>query len=216
VAAAPRASLVEQALIGALAKRYSADPTADRAPLDAAYASAMREVWTTYPRDADVGTLCAEALMDLHPWDLWTHEGKPKEYTPEIVETLERVLGDGAGAARANHFYIHTVEASARDPSAGRLGRPPAPARAGRRAPRAHAGAHLHPRRALRGRVEGERGRDEGRPRLPRAVARTGVLPDLHGAQPTVPRVHRDDGGTVRRGARGRADDARGDAGGVR
>jgi tetratricopeptide (TPR) repeat protein len=125
VAAAPGTSPVEQALIGALAKRYSPDPKADRAPLDQAYADAMRAVWKAYPQDADVGTLCAEALMDLHPWDLWTHEGQPKEYTPEIVETLEKVLAMAPDQPGANHFYIHTVEASARPeravPAADRL-----------------------------------------------------------------------------------------------
>ena len=125
VAAAPGGTPVEQALIGALAKRYSADPKADRAPLDQAYADAMRAVWKTYPNDPDVGTLCAESLMDLHPWDLWTHDGKPKEYTPEIVETLEKVLAMAPEQPGANHFYIHTVEASSRPergvPSADRL-----------------------------------------------------------------------------------------------
>ena len=37
-----RASAREQAYIEALAKRYTADPAAERAPLDAAYAAAMR------------------------------------------------------------------------------------------------------------------------------------------------------------------------------
>jgi len=78
VAAAPGAAPVEQALIGALARRYAADPKAERAPLDQAYAAAMREVWKSYPKDADVGALFAESLMDLHPWDLWTHDGKAK------------------------------------------------------------------------------------------------------------------------------------------
>jgi len=125
VAAAPGASPVEQALIGAIAQRYSADPLAARGPLDEAYADAMRAVWKAYPSDPDVGTLCAEALMDLHPWDLWTHDGKPKEYTPEIVETLEKVLAMAPEQPGANHFYIHTVEASARPdrgvPAADRL-----------------------------------------------------------------------------------------------
>lgn len=114
VAAASNASPVEQALIGALARRYAADPAADRAPLDRAYAEAMRDVWKAHPRDADVGALFAESLMDLHPWDLWTHDGEAKEDTPEIVETLETVLAMAPDHPGANHFYIHTVEASPR------------------------------------------------------------------------------------------------------
>ena len=42
VRAAPEASEVERALIGALAKRYSPNLAAERAPLDRAYAEAMR------------------------------------------------------------------------------------------------------------------------------------------------------------------------------
>jgi len=125
VAAAPSASPVEQALIGALALRYSADPAADRAPLDRAYAAAMREAWNAHREDADVGALFAESLMDLHPWDLWTHDGEAKEDTPEIVETLEAVLAMAPDHPGANHFYIHAVEASPRPergvPAADRL-----------------------------------------------------------------------------------------------
>ncbi|MFN0006406.1 MAG: hypothetical protein ACKVXR_00750 [Planctomycetota bacterium] len=113
-AASPNASPVEQALIGALARRYAADPAADRAPLDRAYAAAMREAWKAHRRDADVGALFAESLMDLHPWDLWTHDGEAKEDTPEIVETLEAVLAMAPEHPGANHFYIHAVEASPR------------------------------------------------------------------------------------------------------
>ena len=40
----------ERAYIEALAKRYTADPTAERAPLDRAYADAMRDVVKTLPR----------------------------------------------------------------------------------------------------------------------------------------------------------------------
>jgi tetratricopeptide (TPR) repeat protein len=50
---------VEQDLIGALRSRYpSADP-ADRGPLDAAFADAMREVHREHKDDADVAALTA-------------------------------------------------------------------------------------------------------------------------------------------------------------
>src|SRR5262249_46811897 len=55
----------EQALIAALEKRYSADPKADRAKLDAAYAAAMAEAAKRFPDDADIQVLTAEAMMDL-------------------------------------------------------------------------------------------------------------------------------------------------------
>ena len=67
---------MEQALIEALASRYAQPQPEDRKPLDQAYADAMREVWRAYPNDADVGTLFAESLIDLHPWDLWTLDGQ--------------------------------------------------------------------------------------------------------------------------------------------
>ena len=73
-------SPVEQALIGALGKRYSGpvalDPS-NEAPLLAAYADAMREVAKRFPRDFDVQTLFAESLMNLNAWKLWSRDGKP-------------------------------------------------------------------------------------------------------------------------------------------
>ena len=65
------ASPREQALIAALAARYVDDPKADRAPLDAAYAVAMRKAATQFPDDNEVVVLYAEALMDVSPWDYW-------------------------------------------------------------------------------------------------------------------------------------------------
>jgi hypothetical protein len=69
------ASEKEQALIAALAARYSAEPTAERAALDLAYADAMREVAARFPDDLDIATLYAESLMDLSPWDYWADGG---------------------------------------------------------------------------------------------------------------------------------------------
>ena len=108
---APQASPLEQALIGALCARYANPQPEDRSPLDQAYSEAMGEVWRNYPRNADVGALYAESLMDLHPWDLWT-EGKPQPWTPPILQTLERVLEINPNHPGANHYYVHAVEAS--------------------------------------------------------------------------------------------------------
>jgi len=49
-----KAGTRDRALIDALAKRYSADPKADRATLDAAYADAMKEVAARFPADDTV------------------------------------------------------------------------------------------------------------------------------------------------------------------
>jgi tetratricopeptide (TPR) repeat protein len=114
-----KASAEERALIEALGARY-ADPAKgklpltpeERAPLDKAYADAMAKVHDQFPRDVDLATLYVESLMDTHPWDLWNHDGTPKEWTPRIVSTLESVLAASPDHPGANHLYVHAVEAS--------------------------------------------------------------------------------------------------------
>jgi tetratricopeptide (TPR) repeat protein len=106
------ATPVEQALIAALSQRYAETPPTDRKGLDEAYARAMREVWKTHRQDMDVGTLFAEAMMDLRPWDLWTRDGKPQPGTEEIVATLEEVQRYSPNHPGALHLYIHAVEGS--------------------------------------------------------------------------------------------------------
>lgn len=108
----------ERALINALATRYTIEPPEDRYPLDVKYSEEMKKVFEAYPGDTDVGTLYAEAQMNLHPWDLYDKTGKPKEWTPEIVAALDQVLEIDPKHPGANHFYIHAVEASA-DPGQG-------------------------------------------------------------------------------------------------
>lgn len=105
----------ELAYVAALAKRYSAEPDADRAKLDREYADAMRALAKRFPEDLDAQTLAAEAVMDLSPWDYWSKTGEPKETTDEIITRLESVLHRDPNHPGANHFYIHAVEAS-RDP----------------------------------------------------------------------------------------------------
>ena len=115
LAHAGRVKPVERALIEALATRYSdpppAEPRAHRA-LDEAYATAMRRVAGRFPNDLDVQALFAEALMNLRPWDLWSKDGEPRPETPEIIAALERVLARDPRHPGANHYYIHTLEAS--------------------------------------------------------------------------------------------------------
>jgi len=109
------ATPVERALIQAVARRYSDPPPAtpeDQAALDLAYADAMRAVAKSHPNDVDVAYLAAEALLNLHPWDLYTTGGEPKEWTPEIVALLEGALAKAPDHAGLCHLYIHAVEAS--------------------------------------------------------------------------------------------------------
>ena len=109
---APQASESERAYIEALSKRYDRVPGSFRAAHDSAYADAMRGVMKRLPDDLDAAALCAEALMDLRPWDLWTIDGKPQPGTTEIVSILERVLQRNPDHVGALHYYIHAVEAS--------------------------------------------------------------------------------------------------------
>jgi tetratricopeptide (TPR) repeat protein len=103
----------EKLLIKAVASRYTKEAPADRTPLDKAYAETMKKVTLQFPADADVVSLYAEALMDLHPWDYWLKEGTAQPWTAEILTTIEKVLTMNPQHPGANHFYIHAYEASA-------------------------------------------------------------------------------------------------------
>src|ERR1700757_2763886 len=106
------ASPSEQAYIQAMAKRFPADPKADRRKAAEDYRDAMREVVKNFPDDLDAATLFAESGMNLHPWGLWHVDGTPEEGTEEIVATLESVLKRDPDHMGAIHYYIHSVEAS--------------------------------------------------------------------------------------------------------
>src|SRR6476646_975193 len=109
------ASEKEQALIAALATRYSADPQVERAALDKAWADALGEVARRFPDDAEIAVLHAEALMDTQPWDYWTDGGRQaKGRADEIVAELERAMARNPDHPGAIHLYIHAVEASDR------------------------------------------------------------------------------------------------------
>ena len=106
------ASPENKALIHALKKRYSAIELNDQIILDQEYAKQMESVWRDHPENADIGALYASALMYLQFSDYWTQSGEPKGRTSEIVGVLEKVLDRHPTHTGANHYYIHTVEAS--------------------------------------------------------------------------------------------------------
>jgi tetratricopeptide (TPR) repeat protein len=112
---APQTTPVEQALIAALGKRYRGpqplDPS-NSGPMLTAHADALRGVAKRFPDDLDVQVLFAEAMMDINAWKLWTVDGKPAPGTLEIQATLERVLAKSPAHPGANHYYVHTMEAS--------------------------------------------------------------------------------------------------------
>ncbi|MEH1944963.1 MAG: hypothetical protein V7L01_32760 [Nostoc sp.] len=112
LALSTQASAEERDYITALAKRYSQNPDADLYQLAVDYTKAMATLVKRYPDDLDAATLYAESLMDLHPWQHWTKDGKPQPDTEEIVAILESVLKRNPNHAGANHYYIHAVEAS--------------------------------------------------------------------------------------------------------
>ncbi|MEH2001458.1 MAG: hypothetical protein V7L00_22395 [Nostoc sp.] len=112
LALSTQASAQERDYITALAKRYSQNLDADLYQLALFYAKAMATLVKRYPDDLDAATLYAESLMDLHPWQHWTKDGKPQPDTEEIVAILESVLKRNPNHTGANHYYIHAVEAS--------------------------------------------------------------------------------------------------------
>lgn len=102
----------EQALIRAIARRYPPEPVDGRSEYDEAYIEAMRQAHRQFPDDDDIAAMLAEAIMDAHPWDLWSFEGDPRPWTPEILEILEGILKRNPNHVAAIHLYIHATEAS--------------------------------------------------------------------------------------------------------
>lgn len=127
-----KASPVERAMIDAVALRYTADPKADRAPLDLAYADAMLAAAQRFPGNDDLALLAAEAVMDTTPWVYWEADKvTPKGRIGDAVRLVETVLARSPDHPQASHLYIHLME-NGGDPRkaeayADRLARPLAP-----------------------------------------------------------------------------------------
>lgn len=123
--AADKASPKEQALIKALALRYSDDMGKDITELNMAYMEAMAEVVKRFPEDADVQTLYAAAIMNTMPWNYWNNDGSPAPNTLKGKAALEKAVEINSDHPGAHHYYIHMVELPQPDlavPSADRLG----------------------------------------------------------------------------------------------
>lgn len=125
------ATPVEKALIGAMLRRYSADPKADRATLDAAFADAMLAVSAAHPDSDAAALLAAEAAMDMRPWDYWQADKSPYPRIGDAVRLVETVLARNPRHPQASHLYIHLME-NGPDPkkaeaAADRLATPLAP-----------------------------------------------------------------------------------------
>ena len=101
----------EQALVKALDQRYPPDLDTDPQPYYLAFAQAMREVKQAYPDDVTILLITAEALMNLHPWDLWEKDGRAKPWTSEILALAEEALQLSPNHPQGLHIYIHAYEA---------------------------------------------------------------------------------------------------------
>jgi len=112
---------LEQELIQALGQKFPNNPSATIKILEQAeihYAVKMRAVLKNFPRNLDVITLTAEALMNLHRWQLWdikTGLHTLGAHTDEVCQILEH----GLALSKKNHpgilhLYIHAVEMSPR------------------------------------------------------------------------------------------------------
>jgi tetratricopeptide (TPR) repeat protein len=107
-----KVSQVEKDFIDALALRYDGQAHDIRDSLNFAYAAAMQLIVKTYPDDAEVQTLCADAIMNTMPWDYWNKDGSAKTPTAEAKLILENALRKFPKHPGAHHLYIHLVEAS--------------------------------------------------------------------------------------------------------
>ena len=108
-----RATPVEMALADAMAARYLPEHgLAGRKSLDTAFVNAMAAVYARQPRNAQVATLYADALMLLEPrrgvWPL----SKPS--VARIHGVLEGVLARDVAHPGACHLYIHATETTPR------------------------------------------------------------------------------------------------------
>lgn len=115
---ARNATALEKALIHAIQRRFpDAQPPADPAAVNAAYAAAMGPVYREFGDDLDVAALYADALMNLTPWGLWDlFTGKPVPDAPtlQVKSVLERALAQEKADLHPGllHLYIHYIEMS--------------------------------------------------------------------------------------------------------
>jgi tetratricopeptide (TPR) repeat protein len=116
---------LERAYVEAMARRYSADPKADPAALDAAYRDAMRDLVARWPDDIDAALLYAESLLAMHPSQEWWHDGAPSPETGVALGVIETLLRRAPEHPGVNRDAILALEASPYPeralPSAGRL-----------------------------------------------------------------------------------------------
>jgi tetratricopeptide (TPR) repeat protein len=118
---AKRATPRMRELVAALAVRHPRGRPLD----EAAYAERMRVLARRHADDADVLFLAGEALLNLHPYDWWERDGRPKPWTPEIEALLRAAIARDPQHPGAHHYAVHLYESSTTPekgvPSADRL-----------------------------------------------------------------------------------------------
>lgn len=145
---AAQTSPLEQALIQALAVRYgsagrdvqqgaaaraeamcsSRAPDREVDPLELAYAQAMNDVAARFPRDPDVVTLYADAVMVTSSWQWWDPKtGAPSGAMGDVVDRLHAAQAEFPWHTGLAHFLVHAAEQSPRperaEAAADRLGK---------------------------------------------------------------------------------------------
>ncbi|TMM55938.1 hypothetical protein FEE95_14940 [Maribacter algarum] len=107
---AAKSSPKEEALIKALAARYSEDLNADVSELNLAYMHAMAKVVKKYPKDANIQILYAASVMNTVPWNYWDTDGNPSPNIKEAKAALETAMALEPENPGGHHYYIHMVE----------------------------------------------------------------------------------------------------------
>ena len=109
---AANGSQLEQDLINATFVLYNRDAIPDRRERDFAFLSAMRDLHSRYPEDADIATVFGEAYMNTTRWDYWESDGTAKPGALEGKAALEAAMDIEPNHPGANHLYIHLMEGS--------------------------------------------------------------------------------------------------------
>jgi tetratricopeptide (TPR) repeat protein len=124
------ASHIEKELIESAAVRFLPLPAnvdsmppaqfaSRRQAMDQGYAAALQAIRLENPTNLTVGTLAAEAQLNLHPWDWWNNDGTAKwPATDSAVAFAAAVLRQDPRYVGAAHIWIHALEGSYRPDSA--------------------------------------------------------------------------------------------------
>lgn len=111
---------VEKALIRAVQHRYPAEkPEGAEAcsHWNQGFADAMEQVYNEFPNDLDVITIYVDAVMNLHPWNMWdlkTCEPTQGARTIEMKNLLDHAFTLEGALQHPGllHMYIHLMEMS--------------------------------------------------------------------------------------------------------